>query len=983
MSGTDDTSVTLESLLLPNTPPSIRKNYLTLAQRAQEKDFGPLEEDLVVLDTETTGLSFKNCELLEIACARLSGKKVVDRYHTFVRPKGLIPPEIVALTGIHQSDVADAPSPADAVAGLAEFVGGDLVLAHNATFDRTFVESVPGGSSVSDNWIDTLALSRIALPSLSTHRLSAMAQAFGCDSVTHRAMDDVDALSGMWPIILCGLTDMPKGLLAFFADLHPDATWAYRPIFSYLSGTDDATAFNLKQVRRNLLSELTVEDHADAKEIDGPLTAPSEAEIKADFAPDGPIAAMYGSYEARPEQLAMAEEVRSALATSTHCAIEAGTGVGKSLAYLLPEILFAQRNNVTIGVATKTNALTDQLMAHELPALDQALPEGVSFHALKGYEHYPCLHRMQRSAEEDLPLDMVLGTNPGRTATGIASDMLTALAVAYASVAQSPEGDLDALGIRWRCVPRSMLTTTSNECLRIRCPFFPQECVVYAARRLAASGDVVVTNHSLLLRDVASEGRILPPIRHWVIDEAHAFESEARRQWAVEVSSDDTRAAFELLGAAKSGAIHNAMIKVAAQPGSTLALGLITKASAAVQRASVVTSELFAAIHDLHHLVKGSAYEGSTLWIDEKVRASKEWQAIAAAAKDAHERLDQAGKALSEAQTTVSLTSVQAGNELGESGRFLQDLSESIRLICLEPDPAYVYSAQLQSRKRQGSSEKLVAEKIDIGQDLLENWLPDTMSAVFTSATIAVGKSFAHFNHAVGFDRLPESAYRDVQLSSSFDYDSNMAVVVARDLPQPSDPGYLPALEDVLFDIHKAMDGSVLTLFTNRREMEKVFEGLRPRLAEIGLDLVCQEKRSSPRQLCERFISEKSLSLFALKSFWEGFDAAGDTLRCVVVPKLPFASPQDPLVQEREVREQRAWWRYQLPEAVLAVKQAAGRLIRTSTDTGVLVLCDSRLVQKRYGHDFINSMPSKTRTQLECEHIGRYLEMWRSSHEKQ
>jgi ATP-dependent DNA helicase DinG len=117
MSGTDDTSVTLESLLLPNTPPSIRKNYLTLAQRAQEKDFGPLEEDLVVLDTETTGLSFKNCELLEIACARLSGKKVVDRYHTFVRPKGLIPPEIVALTGIHQSDVADAPSPADAVAG--------------------------------------------------------------------------------------------------------------------------------------------------------------------------------------------------------------------------------------------------------------------------------------------------------------------------------------------------------------------------------------------------------------------------------------------------------------------------------------------------------------------------------------------------------------------------------------------------------------------------------------------------------------------------------------------------------------------------------------------------------------------------------------------------------------------------------------------------------------------------------------------------
>lgn len=976
-----DTHDLLDRLLLPNTPAGVRKQYLSLAERARKESFGPLEEDLVVIDTETTGLSFRNCELLEIAAARVSGKDVVDRYHTFVRPKGMIPPEIVRLTGIRQIDVADAPSPADAVAGLADFVGGDLVLAHNATFDRTFIESVPGGSSVSDSWIDTLALSRIALPSLSTHRLSSMAEAFGCDSVTHRAMDDVDALCGMWPIILCGLTDLPQGLLSFLAGLHEDARWAYRPIFSYLGRESDATAFDLKTARRNLLQQVPAAERADAAEAEVPLIAPSAAEIEAAFGPDGSIAQMYESYEMRPEQQQMAEEVREALATSTHRAIEAGTGVGKSLAYLVPEVLFAQRNNVTVGIATKTNALTDQLMAHELPSLAKALPEGVSFHALKGFEHYPCLHRMMRSAEEELPVDYVLDTNPGRTATGIASDMLSALAVAFSYVTQSSEGDLDALGIRWRTVPRSMLTTTANECLRTRCPFFPQECPVYAARRLAASGDVVVTNHSLLLRDVSSEGRILPPIRHWVVDEAHGFEAEARRQWAVEVSADDARAAFELLGGTKTGAIHTAMVKVAAQPGATLALGLITKASAAVQRASIVTSELFAAIHDLHHLVRSSAYEGTTLWIDEKVRSSKEWKAVAAAAADAVERLDEASKALLEAQTTASLTSVQAGNDLGESGKFLKDLSSAVRLICLEPDPAYVFSAQLQSRKRQGTSEKLMAEKIDIGADLAENWLPDMKSVIFASATMAVGKSFAHFNHAVGLDRLPESAYKDVQLSSSFDYDRNMAVVVAQDLPQPSDERYLPALEDLLFDIHKAMDGSVLTLFTNRREMEQVASGLAPRLAEIGLELAVQERKSSPRQLRERFISEKSLSLFALKSFWEGFDATGDTLRCVVVPKLPFASPQDPLVQERELREKRAWWRYQLPEAVLSVKQAAGRLIRSKTDTGVLVLCDSRLVQKRYGRDFIDSMPTENRTKLESAYIGRYLAMWRSSHE--
>ena len=158
--------LTIDDLLLSDTPERIRKRYLGLAEEARTRDFGLLEQDVVVLDTETTGLSFRKCQLIEIAAARLSGREVVGRYHTFVHPGGPIPPEIVKLTGITDLDVTDTPSPGEAVRGLAEFVGGDPVLAHNATFDRTFVEKVRGGVDVSDNWIDTLALSRIALPRL-------------------------------------------------------------------------------------------------------------------------------------------------------------------------------------------------------------------------------------------------------------------------------------------------------------------------------------------------------------------------------------------------------------------------------------------------------------------------------------------------------------------------------------------------------------------------------------------------------------------------------------------------------------------------------------------------------------------------------------------------------------------------------------------------------------------------------------------------
>ena len=164
--------------------------------------------------------------------------------------------------------------------------------------------------------------------------------------------------------------------------------------------------------------------------------------------------------------------------------------------------------------------------------------------------------------------------------------------------------------------------------------------------------------------------------------------------------------------------------------------------------------------------------------------------------------------------------------------------------------------------------------------------------------------------------------------------------------------------------------------------MERVYAELEPRLTKVGLALVCQERGSSPRRLRQQFLSEKRTSLLALRSFWEGFDATGDTLRCVVIPKLPFASPNDPIVRERDLREDRAWWRYSLPEAVISVKQAAGRLIRTSSDCGVLVLADSRVVQKRYGRAFTGSLPSKSVTTLEMQNVGRYIEMWRSTHER-
>lgn len=976
--------MSVRDILQPGTTEQVAKAYEELSARARVEDFGLLEQDVVVLDTETTGLSFSSCKLIEIAAARLRGREVTARFRTYVHPGVPIPEAIQRLTGIVDADVAQAPQAPDAVAQLAEFVAGAPVLAHNATFDRTFVERVPGGREVSDLWVDTLALSRIALPRLSTHRLADMAEAFGCASVSHRAMDDVDALAGMWRVILCALTDLPTGLLSQLAHMHPEVEWAYRPILSHLALGEADAPFSLARARRDLMGPTSASSRTDAREREGSLVPPTAAQVEGAFGPGGVVESMYGGFEARPEQVKMAEEVRRTLAGGKLCALEAGTGVGKSVAYLLPLALYAKRNDVTCGIATKTNALTDQLVSHELPALSRALPGGVSYYSLKGYEHYPCLRRLERSSRADLPVDELAGS--GRSAQTVASDMLTAIAVTYAYACQSADGDLDALGIRWGSVPRSMLTISASECDHSRCPFYPNLCFLHGARRRAEAADIVVTNHSLLLRNVSAEGRILPPVRNWVVDEAHSFEAEARRQWALDVGAERLRGLLAQLGGTSSGLIGQAMSRASSREGATPALGMLARAATVAAELDVRAASFFEAVRALAALAPASGgYDDVQVWLGGDARKSDEWAAVAQlggpVSRSLHalrSSLEAADRLLEEPSSAPEPPQTQTG-DFTDATRDLADFESALEVILAGEDDTYVYSANVSRSRRRMGTEQLLAEKLDVGSELAERWYPEMDSVTFASATMTVGGDFSHFERAVGLDRVDGGRVRELALPSGYDFDSHMAVVVARDMPDPYDRAYLGALEDLLYDVHVAMGGSVLTLFTNRREMERVHSSLAPRLAERGLEVALQGRASSARRLRRRFIEERGLSLMALRSFWEGFDAAGDTLRCVVIPKLPFSSPRDPLVQERGARDRAAWRRWSLPEAVLSVRQAAGRLIRTSIDEGVLVLADARLTTKGYGKLIIRSLPSGNVSELGRDAVGRFIETWRSS----
>ena len=1035
-SGDVDPSVvarSLERFIFDGTCEEVFARYASLPARAAQADFGDLDRNIVVIDTETTGFSLHHDELTQIAAARMEQGEVVDWFITFVNPGKPIPDDVAHLTNIHDEDVADAPLPEEALAQLVEFVGDAKVVAHNAEFDRNFTTKHPAGYPLLENqWLDSLDLARIALPRMKSHRLIDLVKAFGAPLSTHRADDDVAATCALFRILLAGVEAMPAPLVQEIASMASPEQWPTVTVFDHFArcnaqaslqaaeATEAAEVeaevsrphdefdelfgvpaspipapepagsaaaqlaafapapprFSLRALRRERLGRDERRPKLDADVLaQDPargIDYPSQEQVAAAFSPDGLVGSLYAGYEARAEQQEMSEAVRHAFASSRNLMVEAGTGVGKSMAYLVPSALLSTRNNVTVGVATKTNALLDQLVHHELPALAEALAQqgrDLTFAALKGFSHYPCLRRIGRIVEEG-PRMRAVGNKEYSQAP--------ALAAMLSFIEQTAYDDLDGLKIDYRVLPRRSITTTSHDCLRRKCPFYGASCFVHGSRRQAEAANIVVTNHSLLFCDLAADGGLLPPIRYWVVDEAHGAENEARRAFSLELVAEDIRfLGRRVAGDESARNVFSRAERVAVIPGKedagTLFYALTNKARSAGRAFAEAADPFCDAMRGLlffDEARRGKGYETVELWLNADIRSSATFADVV---EKGQVMVDRAEKLITACQEIVGYLEDAEGaavvqREIAAIAMELKDIVRAAEVILFSAPDAYVYAATL-SRKGDRPVDKLEALPYNVGATLDETLYANTHSVVFASATLTVGESFASFEAALGLNTSEQSACDTLLLASSYDFDAHMRVFVASDMPEPNDPRYLDALERLLIGTHRAQRGSMLTLFTNRREMEKSFEAVQPVLKQDDLRLVCQKWGVSVKGLRDDFLADEHLSLFALKSFWEGFDAPGATLRGVIIPKLPFAKPTDPLSCERGARDDAAWRRYVLPAAVMETKQAAGRLIRKADDEGVLILADKRLVTKGYGKSFLKSLPSSNITVCTIDEI--------------
>jgi ATP-dependent DNA helicase DinG len=614
---------------------------------------------------------------------------------------------------------------------------------------------------------------------------------------------------------------------------------------------------------------------------------------------DGLLARTLDGFSPRPQQLDFSQTVAQALERGETLIAEAGTGTGKTFAYLVPSLL----SGLKVIVSTGTRNLQDQLYLRDLPRLRDAIGSAARVALLKGRANYLCIHRLENALQDSrghsrTHLRWLLAVRDwsGRTRRGDISEL-----------AEVPE---DAA--IW-----PLVTSTADNCLGQACSAW-NRCHLVEARRRAQEADIVVVNHHLLCADFAIRddgfGELLPGADAFIIDEAHQLPEVASSFFGSTLS---TRQILDLT--------RDTQVEYQREAGD---LPQVPERLDGIARAA----------RDLR-LVFGEALRRGA-WAEVEAdrgigEALELCRARLAALKEMLESIEGRGTGLDACLARCAKLEHQLAALLGpEQGsdeiRWFETHAQSLRLHSTPLDVADIFQAQMQRHPAA--------------------W-------IFTSATLAVGESFAHFQRQLGLDDAVTRKW-----DSPFDYQRQALWFVPRGLPQPSDPGYTAAVVELVVPLVEASAGRAFLLFTSHRALNHAADLLAER---VGFPLLVQG--SAPKtELLQRFVAHGNALLLGTASFWEGVDVRGDALSLVIIDKLPFASPGDPVLQARLDAIRRGggnpFMQFQVPQAAIALKQGAGRLIRDVSDRGVLVVCDPRLLKKGYGQTFLDAMPPFART---------------------
>ncbi len=702
-------------------------------------------------------------------------------------------------------------------------------------------------------------------------------------------------------------------------------------------------------------------------------------EIERWYAPDGVLAQRLADYEYRDEQTRMAFAVAEAFNGEKVAVIEAGTGTGKSLAYLIPAILWAVRNRERVVVSTNTINLQEQLTKKDIPFLQKH--GGLDFRAIlvKGRGNYLCLRKAAAIKAEP----------------SLFKDDASELQAIIAWSETTAEGCRSGLSFIPRDDTWEEVCCEADQCTRVKCPYYSR-CFFYSARRAAASADLLVVNHALLMADVAvrqetgySSTAILPPFERLVFDEAHHLEDVATGHLSSQISRQGLlklvgklqhprkpqRGLLPQLSAQLSREVPEALDNLYLECAALLESSLIPKCSTLAEASTRVMDAIGMTL--IGHLKSGTGTGEKKLRLTPALYATSFWQDVEGYVRELTQALADyisvLGAFLKSCEKLPDRVLEKLAGALvdlrGIKGR-LERAVESL-LFFVGRDEGFCRWFEVH-RGSKGMVVRLCSSPLEVAASIKAAILDKFKTVVLTSATLAIGERFSFLEQRIGVNLLDRQRVTELLLASPFDYDHQAFVGIPADMPEPAAHGYEAALADSIRKGLLISQGRAFVLFTSYELMNRIYHQLVATLVQAGLTPMRQGEISR-HLLLSRFKKEMNAVLFGTDSFWEGVDVQGRALELVVITRLPFRVPTEPILEARTEHIAAAgldpFMEYTVPQAVIKFKQGFGRLIRSRDDRGAVLILDSRVLSKNYGRSFLKSLPETRLVKGSCDEM--------------
>lgn len=957
----------------------------------------------VALDIETTGLDYLRDKIIEFGAVRYINGEPKESIEFLINPGDRIPIQISNLTGITDEMLSSAASFSEISPHILDFLQEDPIVAHNIYFDLPFLEyhirDIEGRANgkiqeyeiLTQNKYDTFSLAKIYLPFQGSFSLKNLANYFAIQEGTfHRALSDAKTTATIFLELVdislhTGLIDAKK-VYEIVEPLDDPIKMYFYHLYSFLARGKfhipeklDKTSLIYTTNFYNIIGE---EDIPDEGKLE--LEPVDEQEIANFFDKGGILEKSFGVFELRKAQIQMAKSIAAAFNSQQFLVVEAGTGTGKSLAYLMPALKWSIKNYGPFGrviLSTNTKNLQEQLFFKDLPILHGILKEKFKAVLLKGKANYLCLDKWYT-----ILTDLKYRLN--------FSERLRILPL-YFWVKQTGTGDIsenNGFAVDRNYGLWSKFIAEDNYCPGKSCKYYRQ-CFLWRARNNARSAHIVVTNHSLLFSDLAAENAVLSEYTNVVFDEAHNIEKVATEYLGIQISLWHFRELFFKLyqkDRYETGILVQlrkriqlsdieSHIKDLVMTNVISLVPLIHTSWTIVQgffkELLKHLKEMIPSQIDIESSRRFRYYQENQL----KEKLDSYYNELLNYIKQIQDGLRDLMELLKEISSDYFQYQKQISQELIAQYTQLEALQNNLQFLIAAEWDTWVYWFELPNRYDSDDC-RLYGVPLNISEILNDKLYSTLHTAVFTSATLTVSRRFDYFLNRIGLQYVDKERLETLLLASPFNFDEQTFLAILSFIPDPRSAEYREAIKVILSQLALEHPRGTLVLFTSYAMLNEMYTSLRLNYESEKVNLLAQGISGNRHVIISEFKKNSRSVLFGTDSFWEGIDIPGDALEILLITKLPFDVPTEPIVQAKaEMIEKgggNAFLDYTLPEAVIRFRQGFGRLVRSKSDYGAIIILDNRLTKKMYGRIFLDSLPVKAHIFLDENDFWEKLFEW-------